>query len=115
MTWCELCPRHGPPKCGPRAVSGKPAQRRFAISCVYRRNQHALCSYLRHTRFSGLLAAVLVRATTESSGASCDPAQVRETLGGIVMTRMSIAIAAALVVTASTVHAQNTHFTVSAA
>src|SRR6478735_4928551 len=39
--------------------------------------------------------------------------QHREAAGGTVMTRMRIAIAAALCFTASTVHAQNTHFIVS--
>jgi hypothetical protein len=42
--------------------------------------------------------------------------QVRETVeGGTVMTRIRIAIAAAFCLTATTVHAQGTHFTVSAA
>src|SRR5438045_2085348 len=84
--------------------------------------QHAVCSYLGQRRFSRHLATWAVRAMTDSSGAlpvTPTPTrrprmQHREAAGGTVMTRMSIASAAALCLTVATADAQNAHFIVSA-
>src|SRR5688500_20409154 len=74
--------------------------------------QHALCSISRPHAVLRPLGNGLVRAVTGSSAARGGHAQVRETVGGGTgMTRSRSPIAAALCLTAPTVHAQGTQIT----